>query len=128
MPSASSHIIQEAVEKGREAGLRKIKIVPPIEELISGRVSIGQLREVEINDLLDREVVVSEQKSIENFIKNKKILVTGAAGSIGSELCRQVARFKPLSLILLVQDEKGIFNISEELADTFSKLKKSSLI
>ena len=128
MPSVDSQIIQEAVEKGREAGLRKIKIVPAIEELISGRVSIGQLREVEINDLLDREVVVSEQKSIENFIKNKKILVTGAAGSIGSELCRQIARFKPLSLILLDQDETGIFNISEELEDSFPRLNRSSLI
>ena len=128
IPSAGSQIIQEAVEKGREAGLRKIKIVPPIEELISGRVSIGQLREVEISDLLDREVVVSEQKSIENFIKDKTILVTGAAGSIGSELCRQIARFKPLSLIILDQDETGIFNIAEELEDSFFKLNKSFLI
>ncbi len=128
MPSADSQIIQEAVEKGREAGLRKIKIVPPIEELISGRVSIGQLREVEMSDLLDREQVSSEQKPIENFIKNKTVLVTGAAGSIGSELCRQIAKFRPLSLILLDQDETGIFNISEELEDTFPKLKKSSLI
>ncbi len=128
MPSADSQMIQKAVEKGREAGLRKIKIVPFIEELTSGRVSISQLREVEISDLLDREVVVSEQKSIENFIKDKTVLVTGAAGSIGSELCRQIARFKPSRLIILDQDETGIFNISEELEDSFPKLNKSPLI
>jgi len=128
MPSADSQTIQLAVEKGREAGLRKIRIVPPIEELISGKVSIGQLRDVEINDLLDREIVIVGQKSIENFIKDKIVLVTGAAGSIGSELCRQTARFKPKSLIALDQDETGIFNISEDLEDSFPKLDKHSLI
>ncbi len=128
IPSGGSQIIRRAVEKGREARLRKIKIVPPIDEVIAGKVNLNQLREVEMEDLLGREPVSLDQKSIENFIQQKTVLVTGAAGSIGSELSRQIAKFNPLSLILLDQDETGIFNISEELEDKFPKLNKVSLI
>lgn len=128
IPSIGSQIIHEAIGKGREAGLRKIKIVPPMEEIIAGKITIGQLREVEMNDLLGREHVSLNQKSIENFIQNKTVLVTGAAGSIGSELSRQIAKFKPLSLIILDQDETGIFNISRELKENFSRLNRVALI
>jgi len=77
---------------------------------------------------LGREPVSLDQKSIENFIRGKSVLITGAAGSIGSELSRQVAKFKPSHLIILDQDETGIFNISEELFDKFPKLSIKSLI
>jgi len=128
LPSAGSRAIKQAVENGRKAGLKKIKVVPSINELISGQVSLGQLREVEMEDLLGREPIFLDQKSIENFIQNKIVLITGAAGSIGSELSRQIAKIKPLSLILLDQDETGIFNISEELEDNFPKLNKMPVI
>lgn len=128
MPSVDAKIIQKAVEKGREAGLRKIKIIPPIEEVMAGRVHIGQLQEVNMEDLLDREPLSLDQSSIESFLTDKKVLVTGAAGSIGSELCRQIANFRISFLILLDQDETGIFNLSEELDDKFPKLKKISQV
>ncbi len=128
LPSAGSRPIKEAVEKGREAGLKKIKVVPAVAELINGQVGIGNLREVEVNDLLGREPVTLDQKLIENFIIDKVILITGGAGSIGSELCRQIAKFKPSALLVLDQDETGIFNITEELKDKFPKLKIISLI
>jgi len=128
LPSAGSRTIREAVEKGREAGLQKIKIVPPIDEVISGEVGFGILRDVQVEDLLGREPITLEKKAIESFIQNRKVLITGAAGSIGSELSRQVAKFWPSSLLLLDQDETGIFNISEELKDKFPKLKIVSLI
>lgn len=124
MPSVDSRIIRLTVEKAREAGLRKIKIIPPIEEVFSGKVTIGQLKNVEMKDLLGRSVISLNKKSIEKFIKNKSVLITGAAGSIGSELCRQIANFNPSLLILIDQDETGIFNISEEIEDNFPKLKK----
>ncbi len=128
LPSAGAQVIRQAVEKGREARLRKIKITPSLNEIIDGRLSIGSLREVGVGDLLGREEVVLDQKSIENFLQNKIVLITGAAGSIGSELCRQVAKFKPSRLLLLDQDETGIFNISEELKDKFSKVDAKPLI
>jgi len=128
LPSAGSRTIKQAVENGRKAGLKKIKVVPSINELISGQVSLGILREVEMEDLLGREPISLDQKSIENFIQNKTVLITGAAGSIGSELSRQIAKIKPLSLILLDQDETGIFNISEELEDNFPRLNKMPVI
>jgi FlaA1/EpsC-like NDP-sugar epimerase len=128
IPSADSQIIHMAIEKGREAGIKKIKIVPPIEEIMAGKVTLGQLREVEMSDLLGRERVSLDQKSIENFIQGKNILVTGAAGSIGSELCRQIAKFNPSLLLVLDQDETGIFNISRELKDNFPELNKVTLV
>jgi len=130
LPSAGSQPIRRAVEQGRKAGLRKIRIIPPIEEVINGRIKIGLgvLQEIEMEDLLGRELVSLDQKSIENFIQEKIVLITGAAGSIGSELSRQIAKFKPSTLIVLDQDETGIFNISEELKDKFPRQKLISLI
>ena len=128
LPSAGSKAIRRAVEGGRKAGLKKIKVVPPITEFINGEVSIGKIKEVEIEDLLEREPVSLDLKSIGNFIQGKVILITGAAGSIGSELSRQIAKFGPSLLLILDQDETGIFNISEELEDNFPKLKISSEI
>ncbi len=118
IPSANSSAIYKAIEKGKEAGLKKIKVVPSLEEIISGKVSIGQLKEVEVNDLLGRDQVSLDTKLIENSIKNKRVLVTGAAGSIGSELCRQIIKFNPAKLIVLDQDETGIFDINRELKVT----------
>jgi len=128
LPSAGSSAIKRAVEKGREAGLKKIKIVPPPAEIIDGRVSIRDLKEIQIEDLLGREPVSLDWKTIEKFIQNKKVLVTGAAGSIGSELCRQIAKFEPSSLLALDQDETGIFNLSNEQKRKFPELNFSSLI
>ena len=128
LPSAGVKVIRQAVELGRKAGLKKIKTVPSLSEIIDGQVSIGNLREVQVEDLLGRELVSLDQKSIENFIRDKRVLITGAAGSIGSELCRQVAKFRPSHLVILDQDETGIFNISEELKDKFPRLKTSLII
>jgi len=128
LPSAGPKAIRRAVEMGRRAGLKKIKIIPSITEIIDGEVSLGTLRKVEVEDLLGREPVSLYTKSVEKFIKNKTVLITGAAGSIGSELCRQVAKFRPSQLLLLDQDETGIFNIFNELEDKSPKLKVFSII
>ena len=118
IPSAGSQIIRKAAEEGLKAGLKKI------EEFSS----VGVLRKIEMEDLLERKPVVLDQVLIEKFVKGKRILITGAAGSIGSELCRQVAEFKPSSLLVLDQDETGIFNISREIKDKLPNLKIVSLI
>jgi len=114
LPSVGSQTIKNAVIMGRKAGLKKIKNVPPLAEIINGEISIRHLREIQVEDLLGREQVALDMQSIESFICDKAVLITGAAGSIGFELSRQVAKFKPSMLLLLDQDETGIFNISKE--------------
>jgi FlaA1/EpsC-like NDP-sugar epimerase len=122
LPSAGSKAIRRAAELGRYAGVQKIKIVPSIHELIDGNVSIANIRDVEVEDLLERDSVTLDTQAIGRFIQGKEVLITGAAGSIGSELCRQVAKFNPSQLIALDQDETGIFNISSELKNNYPKL------
>jgi len=122
LPSASRSLIKKAVELGRKAGLKKIKIIPSMTEIINGQVSVKNIREVQVEDLLGREPVSLDKGQIRSFIQNKRVLVTGAAGSIGSELCRQIARFNPSSLLILDQDETGIFNLSQELKNRFPQL------
>lgn len=119
LPSAGSHVIRKAVEQGRSADLSSIKIVPPISEILNGEVSLRALREVQVEDLLGREVVSLDMQDIERFIRGKTVLITGAAGSIGSELSRQVSRFHPSLLLLADQDETGMFYIARELEEKF---------
>jgi len=120
--------IKEAVEFGRKAKIKKIKILPSIGDLISGEIPLTKLKDIEIEDLLGRQPVELDKKLIADFIKGKVVLITGAAGSIGSELSKQVALFSPSLLLILDQDETGIFNLSEELKDKFPKLKFFYLI
>lgn len=128
LSSAAPETIKRAVNLGRKAGIKKIKITPSVSEIVSGQLSQKDLREVGVGDLLGRDAVHLEPDKIEDFIKNKSVLITGAAGSIGSELSRQSARLGPSNLILLDHDETGIFNISEELFLKFPRLKITSLV
>lgn len=128
LPSANNKIIREAVDLGRKAGLYKIKIAPKLHEIIRGEVALRNLKDVDVEDLLGRESITLDKKQIEQFIKDKTILVTGAAGSIGSELSRQIVKFSPSLLMLLDQDETGIFNISRELKEKFPQVNLQSFV
>jgi FlaA1/EpsC-like NDP-sugar epimerase len=128
LPSQNSAEVKTAVELGRKAGLQKIQIVPQLSELIGGQISIRDLREVQVEDLLGREQVSLDQEALQQFITGKSVLVTGAAGSIGSELSRQVARLSPANLIIVDQDETGMFWISRELRDHFPQLSHFSFV
>ncbi len=128
LPSAQGKVVKNAVDLGRIAGLRKIKIAPSLGEIMRGEVSPKNLRDVDVQDLLGRDSLKLNTKQIEDFIKDAVVLITGAAGSIGSELSRQIAKLKPASVLLLDQDETGIFIISKELQRTFPGLKIQSLI
>ena len=128
IPSADNSTIKKAIQLGREAGLYKIKIAPLLSEVIHGQVSLKHLRDVDVGDLLGREPINLDTKDVENFIKGRVVLITGAAGSIGSELSRQVSKFKPADLIMLDQDETGIFNISKELQSKLPDLKIRSVV
>jgi FlaA1/EpsC-like NDP-sugar epimerase len=120
--------IREAVEFGRKAKIKKIKILPSIGDLISGEIPLAKLKDIEIEDLLGREPVELDKKLIADFIKGKVVLITGAAGSIGSELSKQVASFSPSLLLILDQDETGIFNLFNALSEKFPKQEIKSII
>ncbi len=128
LPSAGNKIIRKAVEMARTAELKKIKITPALSEIIKGEINLKNLKDVDAGDLLSRDELILDTKQIDNFIRNKKVLVTGAAGSIGSELSRQTAQFHPSLILLLDQDETGIFNISGELENNFPDLKFKSIV
>src|SRR3989338_4348490 len=128
LPSMSNKTIKEAVALGRKAGLRKIKISPNLNEIIRGNISLKNLKDIDAEDLLGRDQISLDKKQVESFIKDKIVLITGAAGSIGSELSLQVAKFKPSLLILLDQDETGIFHILGIIKDKFGSLKIQPLV
>ena len=93
----------------------KTKILPLIEDLVTGKVSVNHIRDVEVEDLLGREPIELDMNSISNKLTGKTVLVTGAGGSIGSEICRQISRFSPQKLLLLGHGENSIYTIDMEL-------------
>jgi len=119
MPSAPSAVIRETVSLARQGGAHEVKIVPFLSELYTGEVKVSEVREIEPEDLLGREQVAIDPSALERFLKGKIVLVTGAAGSIGSELCRQILRFAPRRLLALDMDETGLFHLQRDLARRF---------
>ncbi|HHT7237457.1 TPA: polysaccharide biosynthesis protein [Bacillus cereus] len=97
----------------------KTQILPMLEDLVTGKVSVNEFRDVQVDDLLGRDPVELDIESISEFITNKIILVTGAGGSIGSEICRQIAKFNPKQLILLGHGENSIYSIEMELKELY---------
>jgi len=116
MPSASAKRIGELVKLLQTAHL-KFETVPSLDQLATGQVKVSQLREVEIQDLLGREPVELETENISALIAGRVVMVTGAGGSIGSELCRQIASFNPQRLLMVEQSEVQIFQIEQELIE-----------
>lgn len=106
----------------------KLKIVPSISEIIEGKVQATQMREVDIKDLLGREEVKLDKEGIKGYIKNKTVLVTGGGGSIGSELCRQIAKHSPKRLIILDIYENNAYDIQNELKRKYSDLDLRTII
>ncbi|MBT7094743.1 MAG: polysaccharide biosynthesis protein, partial [Bacteroidetes bacterium] len=118
IPSANAEQMRKIVDQCKQSGL-VFKTLPGIGELIDGKVTVNAIREVSYKDLLRRDLVRLEEDRIGEYIKNKHILVTGAGGSIGSELCRQICRFKPESIVLFDQAESPLYDIDLELKRSF---------
>ena len=116
MPSASSKNMRRIVKCCEETGV-SFKTVPGMGELINGRVTVKAIRDVSYRDLLGREPVNLDEVQIGAYLKGKRILVTGAGGSIGSELCRQICRFSPQSVILYERAESPLYDIELELKE-----------
>lgn len=127
MPSAPPAEIRRILDICRICEVQA-RILPGLFELIDGRVSVNQLREVSLADLLGREAVDMDSASIAGYVEKRTVLITGAGGSIGSELCRQIMRFQPHELILLGRGENSIFTIMEELKRSVEPVKLTPVI
>lgn len=124
MPSASRKDIKGIIEECKKTDC-KLKILPGVYELIDGNVNISKIREVQIEDLLGREEITLDSDNINDFLKGKTVMVTGGAGSIGSELARQIAKVGPDKLILVDINENGLYAIQQELNWVYNKEEKT---
>ncbi len=121
MPSANRREMREVIANCRSAEI-PFKTVPSLGELLEGKLLTGQIREVSVNDLLGRDPVRVSEEAIGQHITGKVVMVTGGCGSIGSELCRQLARFSPARLVIFDQAESEMFMLAMELRDRFPSL------
>lgn len=127
IPSASRREIKNIVEIAK-ATKCKLKIVPGMFEIIDGKVNISNIRDVSIEDLLGREEVKVDLNEISSYLTDKTILVTGGGGSIGSELCRQIAKFSPKKLVILDIYENSVYDIQIELNKKYKDLNLRTII
>ncbi len=114
IPSATGQQMRRIVDLCKAAGVRS-RTIPGIDHLIDGRVTVSQLRNVAIDDLLGRDPVKLDMEAISATMKGRAVMVSGAGGSIGSEICRQVCRFAPSALLLVERAENNLFHIHREL-------------
>lgn len=121
VPSASSQEKRQILQNLKGLPV-KVKTVPAVHDIVSGRVSIGQIRNVDISDLLGRDEVLPDPSLLRVNVTDKVVMVTGAGGSIGSELCRQIAQQNPRLLVLYELNEFALYSIDAELSETYPVL------
>ena len=127
MPSATHQQLRRVIQVCEGTKIR-FRTVPSITDIASGKLRVSQIRDVDINDLLGRAVVQLDTELIEDFARDKTILVTGAGGSIGSEMCRQICQFAPRRLLLVEQAENPLFYIERDLRKHFPNVPMHSLV
>jgi len=127
IPSADGDIIREIYELSSQESVR-VKIVPGVFEIINGKINLSQIRDVKVEDLLKREPVDLKTKGISEYISGKSVLVTGGGGSIGSELCRQIAKFNPCQLINFDINENNSYFLELEIEKKYPNLNFETVI
>ena len=127
IPSASSKKIRKIIETCKSNGIVS-KIIPGYSELIDGKVTVNSIREVAYRDLLGREIIKLDVEKIGAYLNGKRVLVTGAGGSIGSELCRQICRYKPESIILYERAESPLYEIEIDIKRKYPDINAVSLL
>ena len=127
MPSATQKQLRRVIQTCQGIKTR-FTTVPSITDIASGKLNVSQIREVEISDLLGRDEIQLDIDMIKNFLSKKVILVTGAGGSIGSEMCRQVCNFEPKLLLLVEQAENPLFHIERELRKNYPNVNLKAII
>ncbi len=118
LPSAAHAVRKRITQTCAEAGL-SVMTIPSLEDLVAGRVSVSSLRRIELDDLLGRDPVQLDDSGLHQLLTGRVVMVTGAGGSIGSELCRQIARFSPSKLVLFEQSELALYAMEQELPQHF---------
>lgn len=127
MPNASHEVRREAANACVRAGVKPMT-VPSFDDLVSGKVAVAAVREVEVEDLLGRDPVKIDAPRLRQLIEGQKVMVTGAGGSIGSELCRQIARFAPSAIVAFERNEFFLYSLMEEFAELFPHVKIEPVI
>ena len=127
MPDATHGERKRAVELCAKAGI-SVMTVPALADIVSRRVSVSALRPIELDDLLGRDPVALDDAGLQRFVDGRTVLVTGAGGSIGAELCRQIARFAPARLVLFELSEFALYSVAQEFADRHPALAVSAVI
>jgi len=127
MPSATHKQLQRVIDLCSGTKL-KFQSLPGVQDLIDGRMTVSQIRPVDIHDLLGREAVELDDAAVRRFLHGRRILITGAGGSIGSEMCRQVCNFGPAKLVLVEQAETPLFDIHNELRKSHPEIPLTPVI
>ncbi|HWP58351.1 MAG TPA: nucleoside-diphosphate sugar epimerase/dehydratase [Candidatus Acidoferrales bacterium] len=127
MPSAAPATIREAL-KAFEPFKIPIKTLPSAGKIQNGRVGVSQIQNLAVEDLLERLPVGMDVEPVRAFVKGKRVLVTGAGGSIGAELCRQIASYEPQALIMLDKSESALYDIEMELAHSFREIQRAAVL
>jgi FlaA1/EpsC-like NDP-sugar epimerase len=110
VPSAGARLLREVTDVAEAAGLA-VKVLPPVADLIDGRVAVSDIRDLDLTDLLGRRQMETDVGAVAGYLTGRRVLVTGAGGSIGSELCRQIHRFRPAELVMLDRDESALLAV-----------------
>ena len=127
LPSAAHEVRKRIMEICATGGL-KVMTIPSLEDLVAGRVSVSNLRRIELDDLLGRDPVQLDESGLHQLLTGQVVMVTGAGGSIGSELCRQIARFAPAKLVLFEQSELALYAMEQELPQHFPQMPIAPVI
>jgi FlaA1/EpsC-like NDP-sugar epimerase len=127
LPAASAGVRRRAAELAGAAGLT-VLTVPSYDDLLSGKVTVSQIRRIELEDLLGRDPVALDSAGLREWLHGRAVMVTGAGGSIGIELCRQIARFSPARLILFESNELALYQVEQEFRERFREVPIARLI
>ena len=127
LPATNHEVRRRVAQICAQAGVEALT-VPSYDDLISGRIELGRIRQVELDDLLGRDPVVLDAAGLRDWLGDRPVMVTGAGGSIGSELCRQIARFNPARLVLFEVSEYALYRVEQDLQTAFPGLELVGLI
>lgn len=127
MPAASQSVRRQALEMCTHLGIKALTI-PSYADLVSGKMTVSQIRDIELDDLLGRAPVVLDTEGLHDLLTGKIVLITGAGGSIGSELCRQIMAFNPGQLVLLEVNELALYTVQEEFLAKFPAISMAFVI